>query len=78
MKRFQFIIAGSALFFLACGVPAPLSNQSIRPSELPAIKNSVFPTQKTDTLLWNQITSDALLNDYIDSAIRNNYNIQMA
>lgn len=78
MKIFQFIIAGSALFFLGCGVPAPLSNQSIRPSELPAIKNSVFPTQKTDTLLWNQITSDALLNDYIDSAIRNNYNIQMA
>lgn len=78
MKILQFIIAGSALFFLGCGVPAPLSNQSIRPSELPAIKNAVFPTQKTDTLLWNQITSDALLNDYIDSAIRNNYNIQMA
>lgn len=78
MKIFQIIFTGFVLFLIGCGVPAPLSNQSIRPSELPSIRNTDLPNNQADTLLWSEITGDAILNSYIDSAIRNNYNIQMA
>jgi len=78
MKIFHLIIGGLLLLLLGCGVPAPLSNQSVRPADLPAIGRTDFDPNKTDTLLWSEIANDAILNAYIDSAIQNNFNIKMA